>query len=122
MNIEAATVLSTERAWDGALITWFQGPQLAAHVEPGQFVMVHCSVERMDPMFARAFSYYRLDKDRFALLYNVIGKGTRWLAERQRGDQVRMFGPLGNGFRLPSSPSNLLLVGGGVGIAPLVDT
>lgn len=122
MIIEMATVLSTERAWEGAFITWFQAPQLSAYVEPGQFVMAHCSAEGTDPMFARAFSYYRLERDRFALLYSVVGKGTRWLAERQRGDQVRMYGPLGNGFRLPDSPSNLLLVGGGVGVAPLVDT
>lgn len=122
MNIATATVLSTERAWDGAYVTWFHAPKLTRKVEPGQFVMVHCSVEGLDPMFARAFSYYRIDGDRFALLYAVVGKGTSWLAERQRGDQVRMYGPLGRGFRLPADSGNLLLVGGGVGIAPLVDT
>ncbi|MGE5594865.1 MAG: dihydroorotate dehydrogenase electron transfer subunit [Hyphomicrobiales bacterium] len=122
MNITTATVLSTERAWDGAYITWFHAPELTRGVEPGQFVMVHCSTEGLDPMFARAFSYYRLDGDRFALLYAVVGKGTRWLSERQRGDRVRMYGPLGRGFRLPDDRGNLLLIGGGVGIAPLVDT
>ncbi|MCK9520338.1 MAG: dihydroorotate dehydrogenase electron transfer subunit, partial [Dehalococcoidia bacterium] len=88
----------------------------------GQFVMVHCSVEGLDPMFARAFSYYKVDGDRFALLYTVVGRGTRWLSERGRGDQVRMYGPLGRGLRLPAGSGNLLLIGGGVGIAPLVDT
>ncbi len=72
-------------------------------------------------MFARAFSYHRVDGDRFALLYNVVGKGTRWLAQQERGTPVRMYGPLGNNYRLPAEPGNLLLVGGGVGIAPLVD-
>ncbi len=122
MIIETVSVLSNERAYEGANIAWFHAPQLSAHVDPGQFVMVHCSTEGMDPMFARAFSYYRVEKDRFAILYNVIGKGTRWLNERQRGDQVRIYGPLGNGFRLPDASSNLLLIGGGVGIAPMVDT
>lgn len=122
MIIETASVLSTERAYEGAFITWFHAPGLSAHVDPGQFVMIHCSTEGLDPMFARAFSYYRLDQDRFAILYNVIGKGTEWLSRRQRGDRVRVYGPLGNGFRLPDPPSNLLLIGGGVGIAPLVDT
>jgi len=122
MNIATATVLSTERAWEGAYITWFHAPELTRAVEPGQFVMVHCSVEGLDPMFARAFSYYRIDGDRFALLYAEVGKGTAWLAERQPGDQVRMYGPLGKGVRLPDDRGNLLLVGGGVGIAPLVDT
>lgn len=122
MKIATATVLSTERAWEGAYITWFHAPELTRGVEPGQFVMVHCSAEGLDPMFARAFSYYRIDGDRFALLYAVVGKGTEWLAERQRGDQVRIYGPLGRGLRLPEDRGNLLLIGGGVGIAPLVDT
>jgi len=122
MIIETATVLSTERAYEGAYITWFQGPGLSTNVEPGQFVMVHCSDEGVDPLFARAFSYHRVEKDRFALLYQVVGKGSGWLAQRQHGDLVRMYGPLGNGLRLPERPGNLLLIGGGVGIAPMVDT
>lgn len=122
MNIATATVLSTERAWEGAYITWFHAPEMTRDVQPGQFAMVHCSTEGFDPMFARAFSYYRVDGGRFAILYSVVGKGTSWLARRQRGDQVRMYGPLGRGFRLPDDRGNLLLVGGGVGIAPLVDT
>jgi dihydroorotate dehydrogenase electron transfer subunit len=122
MIIEDAHILSTERAYEGAFVTWFHAPGLSASVEPGQFVMVHCSAERLDPMFARAFSYYRLDGDRFALLYSAVGRGTSWLAQQPRGTLVRAFGPLGNGFRLPDSESNLLLIGGGVGVAPLVET
>ncbi len=122
MIIETATLLSNEPAYEGVRTAWFHAPGVAANVQPGQFVMVHCSSDGLDPMFARAFSYYRVDGDRFAILYNVIGKGTGWLAGRGRGDQVRMYGPLGNGLRLPHQPGNLLLIGGGVGIAPMVDT
>ena len=121
MIITGAAVLSTEPAYQGAYVTWFHAPELAAGVEPGQFVMAHCSAEGLDPMFARAFSYHRLDGDRFALLYQVSGRGTAWLSERRRGDVVRMYGPLGNGFRLPPGRGNLLLVAGGVGVAPMVD-
>ena len=122
MNIEETRIISTERAWDGAFITWFHGPSLTRGVEAGQFVMVHCSPDGADPMFARAFSYYKIDGDRFALLYAVVGKGTRWLSEQPPGAAVRIYGPLGNGFTFPDTPANLLLIGGGVGIAPLVDT
>ena len=121
MIIEDVTLLSTERAYDGGYVSWFQAPRLSARKTPGQFVMVHCSQERTDPMFARAFSYYRVDGDRFAILYNVVGRGTTWLAAQPAGTVVRMYGPLGNGVRLPRDPSNVLLVGGGVGIAPLMD-
>jgi len=121
MIIETATVVSIEEVYRGGFLAWFHAPQLSAIVDPGQFVMVHCSHGGMDPYFARAFSYHRIDGDRFALLFNRAGRGTAWLSERQRGDEVRMYGPLGNGFRLPGDPGNLLLVGGGVGVAPLVD-
>ncbi len=127
MNIDTATLLSTEEAYSGGYLSWFHSPVLAANVHPGQFVMVHCSPAGIagsaeaEPLFARAFSYHRLDGDRFALLYNAVGRGTRWLAAQPRGTAVRMYGPLGNDFRLPHEPGNLLLIGGGVGIAPLVD-
>ena len=122
MNIEEARIISTQQAWDGAFITWFHAPALTRGVEAGQFVMVHCAPPGGDPMFARAFSYYRVDGDRFALLYAAIGKGTGWLSQQPAGAPVRIYGPLGNGFTFPDSSANLLLVGGGVGIAPLVDT
>lgn len=121
MNIDDAVVLSTERVYDNAFVTWFQSASLTAGTKPGQFVMVHCSVEQADPYFARAFSYYKVEGDRFALLYADIGRGTHWLSQRVRGDVVRIYGPLGNGLRLPREHGNLLLVGGGVGIAPMVD-
>lgn len=121
MIIEDATILSTEETYSGGFTTWFHAPGLAAATQPGQFLMVHCSNERTDPMFARAFSYHRIDGDRFALLYSIVGRGTGWLATQPRGTLVRAYGPLGKGFRLPETQGNLLLVGGGVGIAPLVD-
>ena len=101
MIIESARVISNEPAYEGTFAAWFHAPGLTNGVEPGQFVMVHCSAEGMDPMFARAFSYYRIEGDRFAILYSVIGKGTRWLATRRPGDEVRIYGPLGTGLRLP---------------------
>lgn len=121
MNIESAAVISTEQVYEGGWVTWFQAPELSRGTAPGQFVMVHCSAEQTDPMFARAFSYHRLEGDRFALLYNVAGRGTAWLADRRPGELVTAYGPLGRGFRLPADRGNLLLIGGGVGVAPMVD-
>lgn len=122
MELETGVVISVEPAYDGGYVAWFHAPRIATHTEPGQFVMVHCSVEGTDPMFARAFSFHRVDGERFAILFNLVGRGTRWLAALRPGDPVRMYGPLGNGFRLPEYRANLLLIGGGVGVAPLVDT
>jgi dihydroorotate dehydrogenase electron transfer subunit len=119
MKLESAVVLSTERVYEGGYVTWFDGPELAAGVLPGQFVMIHCSTDGRDPYFARAFSYHRVTGTRFALLYNVVGKGTRWLSQTAKGDVVRGYGPLGKAFRLPGERSHLLLIAGGVGVAPM---
>ena len=119
---ERATVLSNEPSHEGGIVLWLDAPALAAagHA-PGQFVMVHCTPDGAEPMFARAFSIHRRAEGRIAILYAVTGRGTGWLAERRRGHALSLYGPLGKGFRLPDGAGNLLLVAGGVGVAPMVD-
>lgn len=129
MRRAVARVIETEEIYPGTFVTWYDAPSLSQHAQPGQFVMVDPGAERgaLDPLLPRAFSYYRFryasarDADRqFALLYTVIGRVTEQMASMQPGDRVWMTGPLGRGFDVRRSASNLLLVGGGVGIAPLV--
>ncbi|MFC1928923.1 dihydroorotate dehydrogenase electron transfer subunit, partial [Chloroflexota bacterium] len=59
------------------------------------------------------------DDNKVALLFSVVGKGTAWLSQRKAGDNIDIFGPLGNGFSVSPDSRNLLLVAGGIGIAPL---
>jgi dihydroorotate dehydrogenase electron transfer subunit len=54
-----------------------------------------------------------------ALLFKVTGKGTLWLSQRQPGDKIDILGPLGKGFTIRPESRNLLLIAGGIGIAPL---
>ena len=54
-----------------------------------------------------------------ALIFEVKGEGTRWLAQRKVGDQVNVLGPLGNGFTVEDG-GRYLLVGGGIGVPPLL--
>ena len=54
-----------------------------------------------------------------ALIFEVKGEGTRWLAQRKVGDQVNVLGPLGNGFTVEGG-GRYLLVGGGIGVPPLL--
>lgn len=55
-----------------------------------------------------------------ALLFHITGKGTLWLSQRKKGDKLDILGPLGRGFSIESSSGNLLLVAGGIGVAPLL--
>jgi NAD(P)H-flavin reductase len=72
------------------------------------------------PFLPRAFSVLRRHEDgRLDFLFEDVGPGTRRLCELRAGDGVWLLGPLGLGFRAPQDGRRPLLVGGGVGIAPL---
>jgi len=93
--------------------------------EPGQFYMLTAS-ERWGggaderPFLPRAFSVLRRHEDgRIDFLFEDVGPGTRRLCELRAGDGLWLLGPLGAGFRAPEGGRRPLLVGGGVGIAPL---
>ncbi len=118
-----AEVLETEEIYPGTFVTWYSGEAVCRGAHPGQFVMVQ-PAEGMDPFLPRAFSFYRFrergGERQFALLYAVVGEATALMASQPVGAVSRMTGPLGRGFEVRSSARNLLLVGGGVGVAPLV--
>ena len=100
-------------------LVWLRSPRIPRAAQPGQFVMVQCGGE-YDPLLRRPLSIHRVDKRRIALLYDVVGRGTRWLSQRRRGDSLDLLGPLGNGFAVYPDSRSLLLVAGGMGIVPLV--
>ena len=105
------------RSWSLAL----DAPELARESVPGQFVHVLCG-SSYDPLLRRPFSIHDPDAEsgRIRLLYEVRGRGTALLAERCPGETLDVLGPLGQGFRLPeSSDERLLLVAGGIAVAPL---
>ncbi|MFW6324947.1 MAG: dihydroorotate dehydrogenase electron transfer subunit [Desulfovibrionales bacterium] len=87
--------------------------------KPGQFVMIRPESWSNDPLLPRPFSIAGVDSDGLHLFIQVVGKGTRLLASLQPGEELSVWGPLGNGFFLDESRPALLLAGG-MGIAPFV--
>lgn len=73
-------------------------------------------------LLRRPISIHRIDKARneLWLLVQAVGSGTQHLAQLRKGDLLNAMLPLGNGFTLPDRPCRPLLVGGGVGVAPLL--
>jgi len=116
MKQSSARVLSNGEVLPGTYLMWLESPEMAEQARPGQFVMVWCGEETV---LRRPLSFHRVGSGRFALLFRVIGLGTRWLAGRRMGDALDIIGPLGNGFRLSPESRRILLVAGGMGIAPL---
>ena len=80
---------------------------------PGQFFML----EAPGRLLPRPFSVCLAPPGELAFLVDVVGPGTQAIAAREPGDEIAVFGPLGNGYRL--DVERPLLVGGGIGIAPL---
>lgn len=89
---------------------------------PGQFVEVR--VDNTPSVLLRrpiSIHYYKKETNELGLLVQLVGDGTRWMASLKAGDTVNIVLPLGNGFTLPSDASvRPLLIGGGVGVAPLL--
>jgi dihydroorotate dehydrogenase electron transfer subunit len=100
-------------------------PFAAASATPGQFVHVR-PIGALDPLLPRPFSVYRKlgppgrPPKGIAILYRIVGRGTRILAALRPGDEATLLGPLGRGFDAPPFDGRTFLVAGGMGAAPLV--
>jgi dihydroorotate dehydrogenase electron transfer subunit len=97
-------------------LMWIEAPNIACSVLPGQFITVRCG----DFTLRRPFSVHQVSSREFALLFKVTGNGTFWLSQRQKRDRIDVLGPLGKGFSIKPGARSLLLVAGGIGIAPLI--
>ncbi len=94
-------------------------PLCARHAQPGQFVHLRC--DEHIPM-RRPLSIQRADADAgwIELLFKTHGHGLHALSQRQPGERLELLGPIGNGFAPPTPQSLPVLLGGGVGIPPLL--
>lgn len=87
-------------------------------VEPGQFVQLSCPGEHMT-LLKRPFSVFEATPNVVSIVYKVVGKGTTNLSGKRVGDFLEMILPCGNPFSVPQEEGLNVLIGGGLGIAPL---
>ncbi|MEO0293632.1 MAG: hypothetical protein ABIN61_05360 [candidate division WOR-3 bacterium] len=88
--------------------------EMSKRAKCGNFLMI--GLPGLDPYLLRPFSFLDVNDNSFSILLKVKGKGTELLAELRRGDEVKVLGPIGKSF---DPPSEGILIGGGIGIAPL---
>lgn len=86
--------------------------------EPGQFYMLR-GWKGIEPFLARPISINNLEEDYIEFLYEDRGKGTNLLSQLKVNDDIKIFGPLGNGFKDIEGES-IAIIAGGIGLAPLV--
>lgn len=118
LHVEGGVVESNEAHEGHQHVMRLKAPRVAAKAKPGQFVHLRC-----DPALPmrRPMSIMRVQPDgALDLLYKAHGTGTRLLAQRRPGDVVSLIGPVGVPFKLEGYRRRPLLLGGGVGIPPMV--
>jgi len=93
----------------------FESPYIASTAQPGQFITVRCN----GVILRRPFSIHKVSSAQVSILFQTVGKGTAWLSKQGKGTKLDILGPLGRAFKLKPRSKHLLLVAGGIGIAPL---
>ena len=118
-HITDFTITSKKDYGDKYFALVLQHPDRLPEIEAGQFVEVYIPGNK-DVMLRRPISIHDVDSERntLTLLVQIVGKGTRTLAQMNVGDTLNLVYPLGKGFS--QEGNNVLLVGGGAGIAPLL--
>ncbi len=135
MKQSLCSIASNAEVMPGIHLMWIEAPDIAAMAHPGQFITVRCG----DFTLRRPFSIHQVGSNnviasdlpakacqagakqsQVAILFKVTGKGTLWLSQRKAGQKIDLLGPLGNGFAIAPKSEKLLLVAGGIGLAPLV--
>jgi dihydroorotate dehydrogenase electron transfer subunit len=101
-------------------------PMMASLIKPGQFVMIRPGPEGLtDPLLGRPLALYDVVRDstgkaaEIEVVYLVVGRGTAALAQRQPGERLAIWGPLGNGFGAPPA-GPVVFVAGGIGQTPFL--
>ncbi|HWO57931.1 MAG TPA: dihydroorotate dehydrogenase electron transfer subunit [bacterium] len=113
-----STLVWTRRVGPNIFQQRFHQPTIARAAKAGQFVHI---LPADDLLFRRAFSIYAADPKAgtYDVLHQVLGVGTRSLANDPVGSELDTLGPLGNRFTPPPPGHTAVLVGGGLGMAPL---
>jgi len=119
MRDEWVTILDNRKINQAYWKLSFKSSFLSRSVLPGQFVNVLLE-DDSDPFLRRPFSYYRTKNQTIEILYEVLGRGTRLLTLKKKGDRLKVLGPLGKAFTQSAKGKKQILVAGGVGVPPLV--
>lgn len=118
---EEGKVLSNEHLGRNLYLMEVESPGISAALQPGQFV--HMRLPGMEGhILRRPFSVYdtRPEEGAMDILYQAVGFGSSHMAGLGAGARVSSIGPVGRGWRIPQGCRRALIVGGGVGAAPLL--
>lgn len=117
-----AKVTSITKLQDGIYSLWLLVPEIAKQAQAGQFVSLYC--KDSDKLLPRPISLCEINREEglLRLVFRVVGFGTDEFSKLSPGEEIKVLGPLGNGFPLEegSEGKNCVLIGGGIGIPPML--
>lgn len=118
---ETAVILEQREISEQIYSLWLHADDIVREARPGQFVSVYCRDESR--LLPRPISICELDKEsgRLRLVYRAVGAGTQEFSGYGPGETLELIGPLGNGFPLDKGYEKPLLIGGGIGVPPMVE-
>ena len=116
---EKAEIVDQVKFEADQFVTIVKAEKSSQTAKPGQFAFVECGG---DTLLRRPLSYLRSSKEdgTVEFMYKTVGHGLESLSQLKKGDEIKIMGPIGNGFTVPSGKKSAILIGGGVGIPPVL--
>ena len=116
---EKAEIVDQVKFEADQFVTIVKAEKSSQTAKPGQFAFVECGG---DTLLRRPLSYLRSSKEdgTVEFMYKSVGHGLESLSRLKKGDEIKIMGPIGNGFAIPSGKKSAILIGGGVGIPPVL--
>ena len=119
LYVEQAKLISQNTFENKQYHMILKAPETAIHARPGHFIHMQCdsSIYMRRPMSIMRSS---IENNTIDILYKVHGKGTDALSKKKIGDKIDLIGPIGQPFKTGNYKKRPLLIGGGVGIPPMI--
>lgn len=117
MESVKTTVLAAKRWSEREILLWLDAPDLCNVAKAGQFVMV--SAIPSTTFLKKAISIHAVKDGKLGIAVQAVGPGTEALFHLNTGDGIAVIGPLGNGFDTDIENAKIMVIGGGIGKAPL---
>jgi len=120
-HVPNAPVVSQDQTGESIYTLTIVSKEIAREAQPGQFAHLRCG-KSADPLLRRPLSINDVERDKGTVTfsYQVVGKGTQLLSELKAGETLDVIGPLGQGFKTDLRGKKVGIIGGGMGIAPLI--
>jgi len=114
-------ILSRKEVAPDIYLMKLKAPEIVQDALPGQFIHIKCSKGNY-PLLRRPLSIHRIVKEEgeIYILFQVVGEGTKLLTQKEVGDNLDILGPIGNGFNIYPESKKIIIIGGGIGVAPLL--